>query len=225
MPAIYHLDTDPQTRLAVWSIQEPESWFLERLPASAPVAHPVRRLHHLAGRYLLTHLEPGFPHAAVVVSEGGKPYLADGSCHFSISHSRDMAAGIISHSNGVGVDLEFVTSRVLRIVPRFLGNTERDWVSSLPECIDSTTGTIGGAEACRLCTLLWSAKESAFKWFGRPGLDFATDLLTEPFERCEAGEIKARCRKDGETPFRIGYRFFDELCLTWVVEPLPPLSG
>jgi hypothetical protein len=74
--------------------------------------------------------------------------------------------------------------------------------------------------AVDICTLLWSAKEAAYKWLGIPGLDFAACLEIEPFTPVASGEMKTRCRKDGELSFRIGYQRVGEAWLTWIAEPL-----
>lgn len=220
MPSIYLSQPAPKTSIVVWKIQETEKWFRERLPLDFSIKHPARLLQHMAGRYLLSWMDPEFPHQDVRLTEYGRPYLESGNRWFSISHSADMATAIMGTDGEVGVDLEFMAPRVLRIVPRFLGMAEREWIESLPGMRATENGSLGGPEAIRLCTLLWSAKESAYKWIGEAGLDFAKSLEIIPFEAEEEGFVDARCRKDVVTPFRIGYRFFPSFCLTWVCEPL-----
>ncbi len=220
MPILYQHQLGPQTYIVVWQILETKEWFLERLPMDFPVRHPARLLQHIAGRYLLSLLDPNFPYHDIRIAEHGRPYLEMGNQWFSISHSADMATAILSGDGRVGVDLEFIADRVMKVAPRFLGNSERAWIESLPNMTNFQEGSLGGPDAVRLCTLLWSAKESAYKWFGEPGLDFAKSLEIDPFVPGEEGIMEARCRKDVDTPFRIGYRFFPGFCLTWVCESL-----
>lgn len=221
MPLHYHTTVDADmSDLWVWRIEEPEDWFTARIPAGGSPGHPQRRLQHLAGRYLLAQADPAFPYAELRVNEQGRPFLPDGSRHFSITHSGNLAAVILSRDRGVGVDLEFITPRVLKVAPRFLGTAERSWIAEHPGMSDSITNLLVGPEAMRLCTLLWSAKEAAYKWLGLPGIDFATDIEIAPFLPEHSGQIKARCRKDGELSFRIGYVYLEDSWLTWVSEPL-----
>lgn len=203
----------------VWRIVESEDWFMERIPDALSLAHPRRRLHHLAGRFLLSQADPAFPYAALRLTEHGRPFLEDGSRHFSITHSADMAAVIISQDLGVGVDLEFISPRVLKVAPRFLGISERAWLAEAG-LADPVSGRPEGHLAVEICTLMWSAKEAAYKWLGIPGLDFAACLEIEPFTPGASGEMKTRCRKDGELSFRIGYQRVGEAWLTWIAEPL-----
>ena len=221
MPLHYHTSVEVgHTVLAVWQISESEAWFQERLPRSTSPAHGGRRLQHLAGRFLLSQADPGFPYSGIRVNKHGRPFLEDGSRHFSISHSANMVAAVVSRDCGVGVDVEFITPRVLKVAPRFLGVNERQWLSEYPGLVDPITGALGGNEAMRVCTLMWSAKEAAYKWLGIPGLDFADSLEIEAFTPVAEGELKARCRKDRELSFRIGYRSFGDCWLTWIAEPL-----
>jgi phosphopantetheinyl transferase len=221
MPLHYHTHLDAtRATLCVWRIEETEDWFSEHIPVRLFPGHAKRRLQHLAGRYLLTQADPAFPYDHLRVSEHGRPYLEDRSRQFSISHSGNMAAVILSRDHGVGVDLEFITPRVLKVATRFLGKAEQSWIVACGGMTDPFTGKFSGPDAIRLCTLLWSAKEAAYKWLGVPGIDFAADLEIEPFALEETGQIKARCRKDGDLSFRIGYRYFDDCWLTWIAEPL-----
>ena len=60
MPLFYQHNIDDTTRIAVWKIEEPEAFFLEKVPVKKDVRHPYKRLQHLAGRYLLTQLFDDF---------------------------------------------------------------------------------------------------------------------------------------------------------------------
>ena len=63
---------------------------------------------HEAGRALLRQLyEQTFsrPMPEICVSQRGKPYFADGSCHFSISHCKNHVFCVISDRN-IAIDAE-----------------------------------------------------------------------------------------------------------------------
>jgi hypothetical protein len=56
MAIFYQHNINQHTRLGIWQLQEPEQFFLQKVPLKKEVTHPHKRLQHLAGRYLLTHL-------------------------------------------------------------------------------------------------------------------------------------------------------------------------
>ena len=58
---------------------------------------------HEVGRELLRELVGQLPE--ILITERGKPYFADGSVHFSISHTKDHAFCAISDRN-IGIDAE-----------------------------------------------------------------------------------------------------------------------
>ena len=219
MPLLEHISLDKGlTSLLVWHIAESEEWFRERLPQLQAVGHPKRRLQHLAGRYLLAQADPAFPYDDLRISAAGRPFVENGSRKFSISHSGEMATVIMSTKHEVGVDLEYITPRVLKAAPRFLGDVEKNGVRNVTGIMDFSNEALCGQKAMSICTLIWSAKEAAYKWLGIQGLDFAGDLEIEVIHPEKSGQIKARCRKDGDLSFRIGYQSLPNAWLTWVNE-------
>jgi phosphopantetheinyl transferase len=221
MPLHIHTVLDGgQTTLLVWQILEPEGWFRDRLPEMNVPGHPKRRLQHLAGRFLLSQAAPSFPFHDIRIMEHGRPFLEHGGMDFSISHSGDLAAVILSRNRQVGVDVEMISPRVLKVAPRFLGVKEQEWINELSDNKDITAHSSSEFDMMSICTLLWSAKESSYKWLRIPGLDFAADLDMEPFRPEASGHIKARYRKEGDSSFRIGYQRLENGWLTWVNEPL-----
>ena len=89
MPLVYQQNINPFTKLGVWHINEPESFFISEVPLQREITHPHKRLQHLAGRYLLKALFPGFPYELIKVADTRKPFLENEAYHFSISHCGD----------------------------------------------------------------------------------------------------------------------------------------
>ena len=98
MPLFYQHNINDSTKLAVWHITEDEDFFFEKASVTREVMHPHKRLQHLAGRYLLQLLHPGFPFHLIEIAESKKPLLSNGKLHFSISHCKDFAAAIVSEN-------------------------------------------------------------------------------------------------------------------------------
>jgi len=65
-------------------------------------------------------------------------------------------------------------------------------------------------------TLIWSAKESVFKWYGEGAVDFKLHIQLESVKQSE--ETITCFFVKTHSPLAIEYRIFDELVLTWVLD-------
>ena len=206
MPQMYIHSPNETTRLVVWHITEPESFFGKVVSAGKNITHPHKRLQHLCGRYLLHYLAPDFPMADVVAMQYNKPFLPGNRYHFSISHCDDYAAAIISTTQQVGIDIESIEQRVLKIRHKFLTQIEEDMLAT--DCYYIT-------EVQRL-TLAWSTKETMFKWLGENGVDFKEHLLLHSVTGTERdGLIVVNFNREPFSHFHIHYRFLSNTVLTW----------
>ena len=206
MPLFYQQNIDDCTRLAVWKIEETEAFFLQFVPLQATITHPNKRLQHLAGRYLLRELFPGFPYHDIEIASTRKPFLPNEQYHFSISHCGDYAAAIVSTNARVGVDVEVVTPRVKHIRHKFLHRDELRFVNAM-----------AGVEEEKLLTILWSAKEAMYKWYGLGEVDFSEMMRTFPFEIKEEGMINGFFAKDELVEkLDMHYRVWNALCMVWI---------
>ncbi len=207
MPLFYQQDINETTRLGVWKIEETEDFFLRAVPLQRHITHPHKRLQHLAGRYLLPFLFPDFPHEEIEIADTRKPFLPDEQYHFSISHCGNYAAAIVSRTKRVGVDIELITPKVERIKHKFLHRDELVFVHAHEDI-----------QQIPLLTLLWSAKETMFKWWGRGEVDFSEVLRVHAFTFTTSGIIPAVFLKDAlNVPLEIHYQMRDDLSLAWVM--------
>ena len=171
MPLFYQHNINGDTKLGIWLIEEPESFFLEKVPLKKNVSHPFKRRQHLAGRYLLSYLFPDFPVEEILIADTRQPFLASEQYHFSISHCGTYAAAIVSGSKRVGVDIEMITPRIGRVADKFLNEGEMDFFNDDYTLFLEQWGLRGRVQQ-EFQTLIWSAKEALFKWYGRGELDF-----------------------------------------------------
>ncbi|MEO6894104.1 MAG: 4'-phosphopantetheinyl transferase superfamily protein [Ginsengibacter sp.] len=209
MPLFYQHNINQSTKLAVWKIDEKEDFFLEKVSIQKEITHPHKRLQHLAGRYLLQILNPNFPYELIAIGESKKPLLANGELHFSISHCADFAAAIISEEKSVGIDVELVTPKIESIKNKFLSPKELALISR--KCNELK------ASNYELLTLCWSSKESIFKWNGKPKVDFKINMIIDNlFFENHNGRIEAHFQKHVRTDLNVEFKFFENLCLTWV---------
>ena len=204
MPIFFQHQINETTRLGIWKIEETEDFFKHNVPLHRDVTHPHKRLQHLAGRFLLQFLFPDFPYNLIQIADTRKPFLPREQYHFSISHCGDFAAAIVSKDSRVGVDIEIPVEKMVRIRDKFLSMDEkRKW------SVD------GWHPDARTLTLLWSCKESVFKWYGDGGVDFSEQiqLINQNYDRETVNCFFTK----NQSCLSIHYRMFDHLVLTWVV--------
>lgn len=147
----------------------------------------------LAVRMLLQHI--GFSDFDLYYDENGKPHLkvkgerqkvndvSENSAiqnplpithnllpeeiHISISHSFDFSCICISTDKIVGIDMEIVKPKILRIAPRFM---DIKHLEGLPE-----------AEQIEKATVIWGIKESIFKIKNEKGISFPNHIFENIF--------------------------------------------
>jgi 4'-phosphopantetheinyl transferase len=118
----------------------------------------------LSVRKLLNHC--GYTDFDLIYDKSGKPYLKDGK-HISISHSHEFSALVLSDEN-VGIDLEIVKEKVLRIAPRYMDMSHLD---NLTE-----------EEQRQKATVVWGIKEAIFKVKNEVGISFPDHIFESPFQ-------------------------------------------
>lgn len=88
----------------------------------------------------------------VLHGEHGKPYFADGSVHFSLSHAGSCSAIAISDSE-VGLDVEEISHRVDRRIARQFHPNERAYIDHAEDPLSALIE-------------IWTRKESYVKYTG-----------------------------------------------------------
>jgi phosphopantetheinyl transferase len=207
VPIFFQQQINPTTRLGIWKIEETEDFFLSNVPLQREVTHPHKRLQHLAGRFLLQFLFPGFPYELIRIADTRKPYLPDEEYHFSISHCGDYAAAIVSSDHRVGIDIEMPSPKVDRIRDKFLNREE----------LLKSEIRISKFESLRLyeLTVLWSAKEAVFKWYGNGSVDFRQHIQLQNANEAEE-TIECFFAKTNQH-LEIHHHQFDNLVLAWIM--------
>jgi 4'-phosphopantetheinyl transferase EntD len=220
MPLFYQHNINQETKLGIWHIEESESFFLEKVPLKRDVSHPYKRLQHLAGRYLLSYLFPDFPVEEIRIADTRQPFLSSEKYHFSISHCGSYAAAIVSRNSRVGVDIELITPRIQVVARKFLNEEEAHFFNEDYASFLEQWGLRGRVHQ-EFLTLIWSAKEAIFKWYGRGELDFKKHMRLEGSLNMEGDWIKLPFVFEKGRNIHLGVegRIFDEksLTLAWVL--------
>jgi phosphopantetheinyl transferase len=207
MPLFYQQNINDTTRLAIWEIDEDEKFFKSVVPLHKPIKHPQKKLQHLAGRYLLPFLFEDFPNDEIEIADTRKPFLPSERYHFSISHCSNYAAAIVSSTKRVGIDVELITPRLHKIKFKFLHADELRFVNSQLE-----------SKQLHLLSILWSAKEAMYKWYGAGEVDFSEMMRVFPFTLSDQGKIDAAFLKcDFQHKLVLQYKQVNNLTMVWVV--------
>lgn len=191
---------------AIWqtseSVDELHALFVESATADtagyAALTTDKRRKEWLAERLLLRH---AFNRGGTIGHRpDGSPFLTEGGAHISISHSGPFVALSLSPAARVGIDLEQRGPRAFRLRTKFLSPGEYGY----DEPRDAATAAL----------VAWSAKEAAFKLFGRPGI-----TLKEGIRLTRAAGSGARLRleaslSDGTACAMVCCRLFPEFVFT-----------
>ena len=123
----------------------------------------------LAVRMLLKHLD--YTDFDLYYDEFGKPHIKPQGCsikevEISISHSNDFSAVVISEQK-VGLDLEQLKEKTLKIAPRFMDVSHLDNLSQ--------------DEKIKKATVVWGIKECIFKIKNEKGISFPNHIFEDDF--------------------------------------------
>lgn len=166
----------------LWLITETEAELLELLQHTETIPdhikHEQKRLEFCVGRVLAkTLLEKlNLPFEGIVKDAFGKPFFRNNTINLSLSHSYPYVGALIDTSKSVGIDVEQIKAKLLKIAPRVLHVTELN---------------DAGDNAVKHC-IYWCAKEALIKIYGKKDLIFAENLLITPFTLQQAGVITGK---------------------------------
>jgi phosphopantetheinyl transferase len=157
----------PETHLKVWQISESAEFFAQfpsnwSMPAIRAEIQSKKYLESIAARFCLWELmqEHQVDELKLEQDERGRPFIKDSDWQVSISHSFPFAVACLSKKPHTGIDLEKKGRNIQKIAPRFLNPTE------LAEWHDDEL----------MLTLAWSAKESIYKAWQKPGLSLQKEI-------------------------------------------------
>ena len=165
MPLFREWSSDKYSLAAIWKIEEPESFFAERTGITSDIKNEKRRIERLAGRFLLKYLKNDFPLLNIQSDEHDKPRVDNNHYFFSISHSWPYVAAVVSPYVEAGIDIQCWHPRMELLQNKFLSAKEQQFFRN---------------DAKRI-TLAWSAKEAAYKWQGRRGVEFTDHLIIDNY--------------------------------------------
>jgi phosphopantetheinyl transferase len=197
--------TQADFEVVVWEITETEDFFNERISYRSNANNANKILQQMASRYLLELMHPTFPFNKLHKMDNGKLVLQDSSIDFSLTHTAEYAAAIMSTELKVGIDIEKIDKRVLKVDRKFLNQFELDWLSKLD--VDSRI---------KYTTLCWSIKETVFKWWGTGEIDFANHIEIQDPGMLNQGSLSVNFSKTYLIALPIQYKLIGDHWLTYI---------
>ena len=164
------------TVLSIWSIEEPEDFFLSQTNLTKNckkrlevIKSPQKRKQFLSVRSLIKLNDVEL--TDLYYDEFGAPHLKSNK-YISISHTKNFSAIAISN-NPVGVDIEYFRDKIKKIKHKFISNTETKLID---------------INSVRDLTVVWSVKESIYKLYKKQGLSFINNIkiksISDDFKNC-----------------------------------------
>jgi 4'-phosphopantetheinyl transferase len=194
------LTVNKTTKVLIWKIEESTSELQDRITLSENSAtrlYSMKSELHQKGFLSIRHLlkKVGYTDADLIYDAFGKPHLKDGR-FISITHSFIFTAIIISKNAPVGIDIEKQRDKILKIAHKFTPIQEYNTIANADALISKLT-------------IVWGAKESLYKIYGKKKLLFLHHIYIEDFKFTDektTGEI----RYNGEnTAYRITFLEFE----------------
>jgi len=171
MPLYKTITIDKSSELKLWKVEEPLEVLLKDVKLSAycqerydAMKSLVHKRAFMSIRHLLHYF--GYTDFDLEYDNFGKPHLKDGK-FISISHSYHFTAVIVSDRK-VGVDVEKQREKIKYIAPKFTPLEEYR--------------SLGEDDLIKKLTIVWGAKESLYKLFGKQGLLFLHDIYVVDFD-------------------------------------------
>jgi len=194
------LTVNKVTKVLIWKIEESISKLQEGIflsENSTTRLNSMKSQLHQRGFLSIRHLlkEVGYTDADLIYDEFGKPHLKNGK-FISITHSFTFTAIIVSDKFHVGIDIEKQREKILKIAHKFTPFEEYKTIANVDALISKLT-------------IVWGAKESLYKIYGKKKLLFLHHIYIEDFRFADektTGEI----RYNGEsTAYNISFLEFE----------------
>jgi phosphopantetheinyl transferase len=172
MPLYKSLTINDSTNVLIWKIQENYADLSDGISLTSANKTRVDSMKselHQRGFLSIRHLlkEVGLADSDLNYDEFGKPHLKNGK-FISITHSFTFS-GIIVSDVPVGIDIEMQRDKILKIAHKFTPFQEYKTIANHDALISKLT-------------IVWGAKESLYKIYGKKKLRFLEHIYIEDFK-------------------------------------------
>jgi len=177
MPLYKTITVNKTTKVLIWKIEESLedlSFGIELTESNQNRIDSMKSELHRRGFMSVRQLlkEVGLTDGDLIYDEFGKPHLKNGK-YISITHSFTFSGIIISDEVPVGIDIEKQRDKILKIAHKFTPFQEYKTIANHAALISKLT-------------IVWGAKESLYKIFGKKKLRFLENIYIEDFRFADA---------------------------------------
>ena len=198
----------PVAKLGLWRMAEPWQDLLGMLDLPIPematlegISKEKRKREWLACRVLLKEMLGR--NGIIGYDPERKPHLAGSEMEISMSHSGECVCVYLRKGAPVGVDIQQMKPSISNGAFYFLNDTELQWAD---------------LENNVQMHLLWSAKESVFKYAGDASVDLKKHITINPFSGNQNGRFEVNLQKvDLTETIQIQFDTFEDYVLTWTL--------
>ncbi|MCF0070853.1 4'-phosphopantetheinyl transferase superfamily protein [Dyadobacter sp. CY261] len=198
----------PVAQLGLWCMSEPWQQLLGMLalPASEmeklqAIPKEKRRQEWLACRVLLKEMVGD--NALIGYDAERKPHLSGHDQQISMSHSGEYVCVYLSERKPVGVDIQQMKPSISQGSFYFLNEDEMQW-ADLKDNVQMH--------------LIWSAKESVFKYAGDASIDLKKHITIKPFSGNQNGHFEVNLQTNNrQQTVPIQFDTFEDYVLTWTL--------
>ncbi len=184
MPLYKRINVNDYTKVLIWKIEESLDEISQGIQLTEKCQSRVDSMRseiHQKGFYSVRKLlhEVGYEDADLRYDEFGKPHLKDEN-FISITHSFHFSAIIICSRSPVGIDIEMQRDKIVKIAHKFTPIEEYKTIANHDALVSKLT-------------IVWGAKESLYKIYGKKKLLFLHHINIEDFRFADAkttGEIR-----------------------------------
>jgi phosphopantetheinyl transferase (holo-ACP synthase) len=213
MPLIDQILISENNLVAIWHITESSEELKLQLTDQYDESEKETRinganaLHWLASRCLIQQVFSGNK-LRLEKDYNNHPtlFVNNTKWQISITHAAEMAGIYISKNKHIGIDLEQIDARILRVSNKFMNENELAFAGNTNQIAEMT--------------LIWSAKETLYKLYNKKELDFKKHLLIEPFSLVQTENFFfGTINKDNLTKKqKIHFKFYNQIILTYTSE-------
>ena len=138
----------------------------------------------------------------IIYSDEHKPHLKGMAYNISISHSGNLTSLLMSKTNRVGIDLEYMSHKISNLSNKFINNQE----------LITTDPMLNSYHLY----LHWCGKEALYKICNKQDINFKENLTLFPFEPKECGKIRGRVlNRHGVEDYILDYQKIDDYAIVW----------
>ena len=172
MPLYKTIRVNDFTKVLVWKIDETLedlTMGIKLTERSKKRVEAMKSVLHKQGFMSIRQLlkQAGYADTDVFYDAFGKPHLKDKN-YLSISHSFTFTAIIISEKKPVGIDVEKQRDKIVKIAHKFTPIEEYNTIANHEALVSKLT-------------VVWGAKESLYKIYGKKKLRFLHHIYIEDF--------------------------------------------